>query len=222
MLYTTWYVWSGFHKVQLSQQQRLLGYSDVCKQSIMPPHDIVATLYEKSEMFFPLFTGEPGQLEKYWVENRDLYKSLGMESSESRQLKALFCFFYGLLAPQKYLQRQLSYQILISKPMATQPISQDIFNCIPLRIYGDGADAQVHFEMFTVLPVLSVSSSTLDSRLLTCVRNTDRTTAEARHSILVVLAWSFEALRNLASEWLNFFFRNPLTTPQNPQGYGLR
>lgn len=52
----------------------------------MPPHDIVATLYEKSEMFFPLFTGEPGQLEKYWVENRDLYKSLGMQSSESWQL----------------------------------------------------------------------------------------------------------------------------------------
>ena len=52
----------------------------------MPPHDFVATLYANSEMFFPLFTGEPGQLEKYWVENSDLYKSLGMQSSESRQL----------------------------------------------------------------------------------------------------------------------------------------
>lgn len=79
-----------------------------------------------------------------------------------------------------------------------QPTSQDIFTCIPLRIYGDGADAQVHFEMFTVLPVLSASSSTLDSRLLTCVRNTDRTTPQARQSILEVLAWSFKALRNLA------------------------
>lgn len=67
---------------------------------------------------------------------------------------------------------------------------------IPLRIYGDGADAQSnqHFEMITLLPVLSASSSTLDTRLLMAVRNSDKTMVECRTKILEVVAWSFRAL----------------------------
>lgn len=75
--------------------------------------------------------------------------------------------------------------------------------CIPLRIYGDGADAQQHFEIMTILPVLCCSSSTLDSRILCSVRNTSKTTNEARAHILQVLAWSFEALRVL-DKWYYF------------------
>ena len=59
----------------------------------MPPHDIVSNLYEHPEIFFPIFTGEPGRLEKYWVENQDLYKSLGMHSSETWQFEV--CFLFG-------------------------------------------------------------------------------------------------------------------------------
>ena len=61
--------------------------------SVMPPHDIVSNLYEHPEIFFPIFTGEPGRLEKYWVENQDLYKSLGMGSSETWHFEV--CFLFG-------------------------------------------------------------------------------------------------------------------------------
>jgi len=67
--------------------------------------------------------------------------------------------------------------------------------CLPMRVYGDGADAQQHFEIMTVLPLLTCSSSTMDSRILCSVRNCDRTTNEARRLILEVLVWSFEACR---------------------------
>lgn len=74
---------------------------------------------------------------------------------------------------------------------------KDTSRCIPLRIYGDGADAQQHFEIFTLLPILGCSSSTLDSRILLNVRNTEKTAPEARRTILEIIAWSFEALRTL-------------------------
>ena len=74
---------------------------------------------------------------------------------------------------------------------------KDTSRCIPLRIYGDGADAQQHFEIFTLLPILGCSSSTLDSRILLTVRNTEKTAPEARRTILEIIAWSFEALRTL-------------------------
>lgn len=90
--------------------------------------------------------------------------------------------------------------------------------CIPLRIYGDGADAQQHFEIMTILPVLCCSSSTLDSRILCSVRNTSKTTNEARAHILQVLAWSFEALRVL-DKWYYFllfwFFQKKTLNPLN-------
>lgn len=69
---------------------------------------------------------------------------------------------------------------------------------VPLRVYGDGADAQSnqHFEMITVLPILSASSSTMDTRILVAVRNSDKTMDECRTKILEVVAWSFRALCN--------------------------
>lgn len=65
-------------EMQLTEQQRLFGVSDHCKQSVLPPHDLVASLYEHPHIFFPIFTAEPGRLEHYWSQNTDLYESLGM------------------------------------------------------------------------------------------------------------------------------------------------
>ncbi len=50
----------------------------------MPPHEIVSHLFEFSTIFFPIFTGEPGRLEKYWEENQDLFHSLRMPHLEAR------------------------------------------------------------------------------------------------------------------------------------------
>jgi hypothetical protein len=74
---------------------------------------------------------------------------------------------------------------------------KDASTCVPFRMYGDGADASQHFELFTILPLLCCSRSTLDNRIVTAIRNSNKTTPECRQQILVVLAWSFEALRNL-------------------------
>ena len=91
---------------------------------------------------------------------------------------------------------------------------QDTSRCIPLRIYGDGADAQQHFEIFTMLPILGCSSSTLDSRILLNVRNTEKTTPEARRKILEIIAWSFESLRTLMEVVLYLFsFKKGRSSP---------
>lgn len=70
-------------KVQLTEQQRLLGGNMYCKQHVMPPHDIVASLYEYPDTFFPLLTGEPGRIDHYWTENMDLYRALNMPDLEA-------------------------------------------------------------------------------------------------------------------------------------------
>ena len=68
---------------------------------------------------------------------------------------------------------------------------------IPIRLYGDGAEAQQPFEIYTMLSVLHAGSSTLDSRILLACRNVNQTRDTARDLILDVLAWSFECLCNL-------------------------
>lgn len=42
----------------------------------MPPHEILGSLYQHPEIFYPLFVGEPGRIEKYWRENVDLHEAL--------------------------------------------------------------------------------------------------------------------------------------------------
>ena len=76
---------------------------------------------------------------------------------------------------------------------------EDLPWLVPLRIYGDGADAQRNqpWEMFTMLPILGMKSSTLDSRLLLAIRNTTYTTSDCRDLILETIAWSFDVLSNL-------------------------
>ena len=53
-----------------------------CKQCVMPPHDIVASLYEFSHIFNPIFLGEPGAIDEYRENNRDLLDSLDMPDLE--------------------------------------------------------------------------------------------------------------------------------------------
>ena len=76
------------HQVQLTEAQHLLRGDMFCKQAVMLPHDIVSTLYHHSpEVFFPVFTGEPGRLQKYWMENMDLYESLNMPDLDAWRIR---------------------------------------------------------------------------------------------------------------------------------------
>lgn len=80
-------------------------------------------------------------------------------------------------------------------PLSLSPNHFDISHFFPVRLYGDGAEAQQPFEIYTILSVMGESDSTLDSRLLTTTRNTLSTADTARDRILEVLAWSLEACR---------------------------
>ena len=162
----------------MTEVQSLLHGKRFCKQSMMLPHDIVSTVYKYQDNFQMLFLGVPGRLERYWSENMDFFATLEEASCEPWQTPQTFVGLYMLLA---HAAKQVRVQI-----------PKD--NVVPLRVYGDGADAQQHFEIMTILPVLSASSSTLDSRILVSVRNSDKTTNEARYKILEVLSWSFNAL----------------------------
>ena len=77
---------------------------------------------------------------------------------------------------------------------------EDFENVVPLRLYGDGADVSLsqHFEMMSVLPVLTSTSTTLDTRMVISVRSTTMTERSAVDAICSVVAWSFTALRPLA------------------------
>lgn len=68
--------------MQRTEQQCLPGGKTQCKQCVMPPHDIVASLYEFSHIFNPIFLGEPGAIDEYWENNRDLLDSLDMPDLE--------------------------------------------------------------------------------------------------------------------------------------------
>ena len=82
-------------EVQRTEQQCLLGGNETCKQCVLPPHDVVSSLFGFPEFFFPMFTGEPGRLSKYWDENMDLYESLGMPDLDPR-----FCLEQIFALPQ--------------------------------------------------------------------------------------------------------------------------
>ena len=142
-------------QVDLTEQDKSVGKSAFIDHYIMLPHEMISSMYDGcSGLFHYIFTGVPGELEKYWLYNSDLAESLEI--------------------------------------MADQ-----FAHHVPLRLYGDGADARgrAHFELYSILPVLSCSGSTLDSRLLVCVRNTN-TTTHTRQTICQILAWSFSALRD--------------------------
>lgn len=65
-------------EVQQTEQQFLFHGQRMCEQSIMPPHDILACLFQHPHIFHPIVTGEPGRVEAYWMQNQDLLESLEM------------------------------------------------------------------------------------------------------------------------------------------------
>jgi len=81
---------SSQNKVKRTDQQVLLNGATHCKQHVMAPHDIISALFEFPEIFFPIFTGEPGMLERYWDQNEDLFESLQMPDLDS-----WLHFFFG-------------------------------------------------------------------------------------------------------------------------------
>ena len=70
-------------QVQQTEQQFLVGGKTHCKQCVMPPHDIVASVYKFPQIFHPIFTGEPGAIEQYWENNVDLLDALQMPDLEA-------------------------------------------------------------------------------------------------------------------------------------------
>ena len=71
-------------KVPLTEQQRLLGNNLYSKQCMMLPHDIVSHLFAYPEIFHPLFTGEPGRIQRYWEQNLDLIEAMHMPHLEAK------------------------------------------------------------------------------------------------------------------------------------------
>ena len=125
----------------------------MCQQSIMPPHDILASLYEFPDIYHPLITGEPGRIGQYWRENEDLLSKLDVPN-----LEPWYVISNGSFSPH-----QDSPKLIFVAGIFFRTICQDPSKCVPLRVYGDGADAQQHFEVFTILPIMGCSSSTLDT-----------------------------------------------------------
>lgn len=82
----------------MTEEQNLLGGDPFCTQSVMPPHDFVATLFDFPNIFYPLFTGEPGRIERYWAENYDLFESLDMPDLDS------WLVWQFLFEPRKFLK----------------------------------------------------------------------------------------------------------------------
>ena len=77
----------------MTEQQCLLNGNKFCKQCVMPPHDIVASLFHYPEIFHPIFTGEPGAIGQYWRTNMDLYDDLGVPDLDPRLCNKLEFFF---------------------------------------------------------------------------------------------------------------------------------
>ena len=80
----SWYylkhtVWSA-SKANLTEEQQILGAPQHLKQSVMLPHDIMESMFSfsNSEIFYHIFCGVPGDLERYWESNSDLADSLGL------------------------------------------------------------------------------------------------------------------------------------------------
>ena len=82
----------------------------------------------------------------------------------------------------------------------------DFRRVVPLRVYGDGADVSrsQHFELISLLPVLTSASTTLDTRMAVSIRSTTVTEKSAVDAICSVIAWSFAALRSSVESFSGF------------------
>jgi hypothetical protein len=60
----------------MTETQLLLRGQQFCRQSVLLPHEIVASLYHHPDIFYPMIVGEPGRIAQYWMENLDLLDAL--------------------------------------------------------------------------------------------------------------------------------------------------
>ena len=65
----------------LNEQAEYLGASHFARQSCMLPHDIMHSMYHFPGIFHHIWTGLPGDVEKYWTYNQDLASALGIKPS---------------------------------------------------------------------------------------------------------------------------------------------
>lgn len=125
-------------KVQMTDQQRLLYDEMYCKQSVMLPHDIIASLYDFPEIYHPLFTGEPGRIEWYWGQNMDLFESLGDPNLEAWLVVILVPCLLGLFLSICWLgsgKKMFCFSIW-RKPNAMNRICQplSLFVCMGMEL----------------------------------------------------------------------------------------
>lgn len=173
-------------EVQPTWDKALLRGDKFIKQYCQPPHDIIRHMYNFSsgEIFFYLFTGLPGVASQHF----GVYVRSKCERTHEN------CTI-GLTRGNRSLLGWWWPRLEAQLPGVWRSFSK----VIPLRIYGDGADAARKFEFFSLLPILACSSSTMDTRLVLSVRNCSRTYSDCRVKLAEVIAWSFEALRLYAS-----------------------
>ena len=81
----------------MTEQQMLLRGEGFCKQCILLPHDIMASLFEYPEVFHAIITGEPGRIDEYWAQNLDLLESLGMPELDPWLIEVGFLIYLGKL-----------------------------------------------------------------------------------------------------------------------------
>ena len=81
----------------MTEQQMLLRGEGFCKQCVLLPHDIMASLFEYPEVFHAIITGEPGRIDEYWAQNLDLLESLGMPELDPWLIEVGFLIYLGKL-----------------------------------------------------------------------------------------------------------------------------
>lgn len=172
-------------------KKALVDESKVIPQFVMLPHDICASLFQSPGVFHHLLTGTPGDIDSYWQNNQDLWQKVMLPGTEPHHQYEQMLLFSQTFQGELFCRlRDPSWWFL-----GCLLTSKDQRRFIPFRVYGDGADSSQPFELFSILPVLCSSSSTLDGRLVTAVRNTHQSHDSTRDKILGVIAWSFQALR---------------------------
>ena len=77
-----------------------LGANKFVRQSCMLPHDIMHSMYNFPDIFHHIWTGPPGELEKYWMRNLDLASDLGIQPCVAWQNICVKLFFLNYILPK--------------------------------------------------------------------------------------------------------------------------
>ena len=91
-------------EVNLTETQHLLHARPFMTQCVLLPHEIMSSLWQYPDVFYPLMIGEPGRIDKYWKENPDLWKTLGMQDVDTCHYNNIFQLIFSCeitCAPQE-------------------------------------------------------------------------------------------------------------------------